>query len=987
MRGLLPVNQLIQLSKSNGMESIALTDVNCLSGFINFVKHCNSMNVKPIAGANLITDNEDVIVLVENQVGYENLCRIISKSYDLQDQRISDIITSHFSGLFILTEQYSILKQLNSVVSNTHLFVELRPGGSESEARKLAKKFKLEVVATGNVYFHNINDYESCLILQAIKKNTKIDNIKKENDRSALNWFRNEESMVRLFPNSLDAINNSFYLANRCKKDWSFVNTIFPGLALKDTYRANDLLKKKVYLGAKKRYSNINHNIKSRIEYEFNLITQKGFATYFLIVADIVSQTKSTIGRGSGAASIISYCLFITQVDPIKYGLKFERFIHPERKKMPDIDIDFPWDERDNILEYVFAKYSKGRTAMVANQVFIRSKSAVREVGKVYGLSSEEIKSLTNRIRWYNKKNDLHQMMITNSNFGKNQLADMITKILKKSQNITGVFRHFSVHPGGVIIVPDEIQKYVPILQTSKGVQIVEWDKDQVEDSGLLKIDLLGNRSLAVVRDTLKQINIDKRHESNFDYHQIQPVNDKKTEALLKKGKTMGVFYIESPSVRQLLAKSKLVDFDHIVIYSSIIRPAANRYINLMLSRIHGEKWSLIHPDLDFLNETYGIMVYEEQVAMAIMKMAGLGYSDTKLLQKAVSRNHPLEISAWKDRFIKKSLSKGYEINIVNTVWNMISSFIGFSFCKPHSASYAMLAMTCAYLKTHFTAKFIASVISNQGGYYSSYAYMSEAKRFGIKILYPDINESYYEWRGHDKMIRMGFMSIKNLRKTAISLILKERKKSYFTSLKDFINRVQINLADAMAITNARCFEKLCPDLHHREIAYLVAGSYTGGDRIPLKREIHLDLYPFTKEEIYQLDLDSFGYPISSHPIARYRKRLNQKIIFAKDIQKYHRKSVYLLGIYIARKESLTNKSEPMEFLTLEDETDTYECILFPDVFKQFSDLVHWESLFIVKGKVDQSFGFYNIIIEKMASIEQWINQLENRKNQIKYVI
>ena len=516
MRGLLPVDQLIQLSKSNGMESLALTDVNCLSGFINFVKHCNSIDVNPIAGANLIKKNEDIVVLVENQIGYENLCRIISKLYDRKDQKISDIIASHFSGLFILTEKYSILKQLNSVVANTHLFVELRPGGSESEARKLAKKLKLEVVATGNVYFHNMKDYESYLILQAINKNTKIDNVKKENDGSALNWFRNEESMARLFPNSLDAINNSFYLANKCKKDWSFVNTIFPGLELKDTYRANDLLKKKIYIGAKKRYSNVNHNIKSRIEYEFNLITQKGFATYFLIVADIVSQTKSTIGRGSGAASIVSYCLFITQVDPVKYGLKFERFIHPERKKMPDIDIDFPWDERDTILEYVFAKYSKGRTAMVANQVFIRSKSAVREVGKVYGLSSEEIKSLTSRIRWYNKKSNLHQMMTTNSNFDKNQLADMISKILKKSRSITGVFRHFSVHPGGVIIVPDEIQKYVPILQTPKGVQIVEWDKDQVEDSGLLKIDLLGNRSLAVVRDTLKQIHIDKRYKSNL---------------------------------------------------------------------------------------------------------------------------------------------------------------------------------------------------------------------------------------------------------------------------------------------------------------------------------------------------------------------------------------------------------------------------------------------------------------------------------------
>jgi len=986
MSGLIPVKKLIQLSKVNGMGSLALTDVNCLSGFINFVKYCNSMEVKPIAGANLIAKDEDIIVLVENQIGYENLCRIISKLHDNANQKVSDMIISYPSGLFILAENYLVLKQLKPVISNTHLFIELRPGGSEFDAKKLSKKLKLEIIATGNVYFHNMSDYESYIMLQAIKKNSTLNKVIKENDRSKLNWFRNEEGMAQLFPNSLDAINNSFYLANKCKRDWSFVNTIFPGLALKDTYKANNLLKIKVYSGAKKRYRNIDYNIKSRIDYELSLITQKGFATYFLIVADIVNQTKATIGRGSGAASIVSYCLFITQVDPIKYGLKFERFIHPEREKMPDIDIDFPWDERDNILEYVFKKYGKKRTAMVANQVFIRSRSAVREVGKVYGLSQEEIKSLTNRIRWYNKKNNLHQIMETNSSLSENELADIIFRILKQSQSITGSFRYFSVHPGGVVIVPDEIRKYVPVLQTPKGVQIVEWEKDQVEDSGLLKIDLLGNRSLSVVRDTLKQINTHKKFTGYFDYHQIQPVNDKKTEALLKKGKTIGVFYIESPSVRQLLAKSKLVDFEHIVIYSSIIRPAANRYINVMLSRIHGEEWNLIHPDLHFLNETYGIMVYEEQVAMTIMKMTGFGYTDTKSLQKAVSKNSASEIDIWKNKFIKKSLAKGYKIKIINSAWGMISSFVGFSFCKPHSASYAMLAFTCAYLKTHFTSEFIASVISNQGGYYSSYAYMSEAKRFGIKILYPDINESYYEWRGNENTIRMGFMSIKNLQKTAINLILKERQKRCFKSLNDFMSRVQIKLADVMAITNARCFDTLCSDLSHREIAYLVASFYTGGDRIPLKRDVHLDFYPLTEEEIYQLDLDSFGYPISSHPIAKYRSRLNRKIIFAKDIQKYDRKSVYLLGIYIARKESLTNKSEPMEFLTLEDETDTYECILFPDVYKQFSDLVHWESLFIVKGKVDQSFGFYNIVIEKMASIEQWINQLENRKNHIKYL-
>ena len=392
-------------------------------------------------------------------------------------------------------------------------------------------------------------------MLQAIKKNSTLNKVIKENDRSKLNWFRNEEGMAQLFPNSLDAINNSFYLANKCKRDWSFVNTIFPGLALKDTYKANNLLKIKVYSGAKKRYRNIDYNIKSRIDYELSLITQKGFATYFLIVADIVNQTKATIGRGSGAASIVSYCLFITQVDPIKYGLKFERFIHPEREKMPDIDIDFPWDERDNILEYVFKKYGKKRTAMVANQVFIRSRSAVREVGKVYGLSQEEIKSLTNRIRWYNKKNNLHQIMETNSSLSENKLADIIFRILKQSQSITGSFRYFSVHPGGVVIVPDEIRKYVPVLQTPKGVQIVEWEKDQVEDSGLLKIDLLGNRSLSVVRDTLKQINTYKKFTGYFDYHQIQPVNDKKTEALLKKGKTIGA------TIERLVGRVALILF------------------------------------------------------------------------------------------------------------------------------------------------------------------------------------------------------------------------------------------------------------------------------------------------------------------------------------------------------------------------------------------------------------------------------------------
>ena len=985
MKGLLSLPDLMDFAKSYDMDTLALTDVNGLFGFIRFVQHCHEAGIKAIAGVNLITSKDEVILLVENQYGYENLCRIISSIHDNSDQEISDILKKHSSGLFMLAYNRSTLKKLHPLIPNTHLFVELRPGVSELEAEKLSKELQLEIVATGDVYFKSRADHRSHKLLRAIKNNTTMENWDRMDYKSDQSWFRSEKEIVELFPNSLVAINNSRYLADRCKTDWSFVNTIFPGLSLSNTYHANRKLKKKVYIGAKIRYGVINDLIQSRIEYELDLITQKGFAPYFLVVEDIITQTRSTIGRGSAAASIVSYCLFITQVDPIKYNLKFERFIHPEREDMPDIDIDFPWDERDNILDYVFTKYGKERTAMVASQVFLQSRSAIREVGKVFGLSNEEIKTITKRIGWYHPSKDFESQVQTDPRFTDVDLNETWIEVLRESKKIIGVLHHISVHPGGIIIVPDEIRKYVPVLMAPKGVQIVEWEKDQVEDSGLLKIDLLGNRSLGVVRDSIRYINLNYgeniAQSKYLNYHQIQPLDDPKTEKLMKAGKTMGVFYIESPATRQLLAKAQRVDFEHVVIYSSIIRPAANQYTNVMLSRIHGEKWNPIHKDLHFLNESYGIMVYEEQVSMVVMVMAGLGYAEAESLRKTMSRNSIQNLVLyWKKKFSLGALQRGYSSSLINSVWDMIKSFVGYSFCKPHSASYAMLSFTCAYLKAHFPAEFLASVISNQGGFYSSYAYMSEARRFGIEIICPDINHSYFEWRGLKNKIQMGFMSIKGLQKKTIELILDERKAGYFDSLDDFLVRVDLNLADAMALTNASCFRLIASELSHQEIAYKVAGFYLqNGLRKPLNSSPMKS--QLTMDEKYKLELDIFGYPVSIHPIAKYRPELSQRIRYARDIPNYFGQSIYLLGIYIARKESITHESELMQFLTLEDETGLYECILFPEVFKKFGDLLYWETLFIIRGTVEKSFGVYNIVIEKIASLQQWVHRLNQSKS------
>ena len=990
MRGLLSLTDMIKIARSYSMNTLALTDVNGIWGFIRFVQHCNNSEIRPIAGVNLMTDTQEVVILVENQYGYENLCRIISEVHDDQTKLISDILKNYSSGLFVLSHDVSTLKALKCFIPDTHLFIELRPGMEESAIQKLAKDLKLETVATGDVYFNKQSDHISHMILCAIDHNTTLEKLDLLKCKSDQHWFRNEEEMVKIFPNSLDALNNSQYLADRCKTDWSFINTIFPGLSLKDTYHSNRQLKNKVFQGAKKRYGNIDEQVRSRIKYELNIITQKGFAPYFLIVQDIVTQTRATIGRGSAAASIVSYCLFITQVDPLKYTLQFERFIHPERKDMPDIDVDFPWDERDHILDYVFKKYGKDRTAMVSSQVFLKPRSAIREVGKVYGLSNEDIKSITKRIGWYASRKDLENWISNDPRFDNVNLDDTILKVLKESEKIVGVFRHPSVHPGGVVIVPDEIRRYIPVLQAPKGVQIVEWEKDQVEDSGLLKIDLLGNRSLSVVRDTIRYINLnygDGTSQNKYlDYHQIHPVGDNKTEKIMKAGRTMGVFYIESPATRQLLAKAGVVDFEHVVIYSSIIRPAANRYTNLMLSRIHGEKWDIIHPDMDFLKESYGIMVYEEQVSMAAMTMAGLGYAEAESLRKTMSRDSMQHlVPSWKQKFMDGAQRRGYSSNMINDIWDMIVSFVGYSFCKPHSASYAMLSFTCAYLKAHFPAEFLAAVISNQGGYYSSYAYMSEARRFGINILHPDINASGYHWYGKNTEIRVGLMSIKRLRQKAIDLILDERKAGKFDCLDDFLFRVDLDLADAMSLTNAGCFRSIAPDLSHQDIAYKVAGFYLQNSpqnsfgSIPI--EDHL-----TQDDTYRLELDTFGFPISIHPLERYRPMLSNRIIYAKDIPRFFGRSIYLIGIYITRKESMTHRAEPMEFLTLEDETDIYECVLFPNIFKEFGDLLHWETLFIIRGTVEESFGVYSVTIEKMGSLQQWLRRLGQGRSWSSYM-
>ncbi len=1039
MRGTAPIEALVKRARSLGMTHLALTEVNGLWGFVRFTRLARQAGLKPICGAHVLLGSpaaagpstQDVVLLVENQAGYANLCRLLSRVHDEPDSDAVALLETCGEGLFVLCPDPALLRRFAGTLPTDHLYGELRPGRDSTTVLAACTELKLAPVATSEVCFLEPEDDELYQLLRAIDRNERLSDLSGGSGQTGLperelkspaHYFADEAEMRRRYPHCPQAVNNTITLARRCQTEWDFSATIFPGAAA--GIDADARLRQQVYARVAQRYPYpLTPEVVARIEKELDLIGRKGFAPYFLVVADIVGQKRLTIGRGSGAASIVSYCLFITQVDPLRHNLTFERFLHEERTDLPDIDVDFAWDERDEVLAYVFKKYGRERVAMVANHVTLQPRAAVREVGKVFGLSNEEILAVTRRIalvfaeaghaNLYGR--DIHPLHLDEVCFPTSKtstvpwpradprgapgrpalnLDDTLRRVLGLALRLVGVFHYPSVHSGGVIVVPDEIRRYVPVLTAPKGVPIVQWEKDQVEDAGLVKIDLLGNRSLAVVRDTLHHINLYREPKDHLSYHHIQPVGDAGTAALMREGRTMGVFYIESPATRQLLARAGQVDFEHVVIYSSIIRPAANRFINLLIERIHGAHWEPLHPDLDFLNESYGIMVYEEQVFLAAVALAGFTYSEADTLRKIGTKKslRPM-IPDLKDKFISQAISRGYSEEMVHQVWDMIESFKGYSFCKPHSASYAMLSFTCAWLKAHHPAEFLAAVISNRGGYYSPYAYMSEARRLGVTILPPHVNRSLREWKGHNDKIRVGFMEIRSLQTASIEAVLNERKRGDFTSLADFLDRCDIPFADSRALIRAGCFDKLEPGLSRPDLLLRLmehqapanactqvssgvlagmesqlgsqTGSTGGGDGH------HAVMRPFTPRQLFDMEVESFGYPVSQHPLEPFQETLKGRVTSARDIPHRVGHTVTLAGACLTTKTVKTRAGEPMEFLTFEDQTDLFECVLFPTKYKLFNDLVRWERLFLIRGKVEEAWGVYTVTIERLASLRR----------------
>ncbi|MBS0171157.1 MAG: DNA polymerase III subunit alpha, partial [Nitrospira sp.] len=970
---------LCRSAKRQGLGALAVTDTNGLYGAIRFIEEARHEGLRPILGAELTTEAHRALLWAKTPGGYANLCRLLSERHCEPSFAFIEAVARYRDGLIIATDDHTALEAWTAD-DPQDLYVELTPGPAMQKTLEMSRRMGVPSVATNRVYFAQADGFATHRLLRAIALNTTLSRLPEEACCGPGQWLISPARMVAELPHVPEALDNSLRIAEACYSDWHFGDTIFPAFREFSDNNAFLTLKDETYAGAQERYGLLSGEVRERIEKELAVIRAKRFAHYFLIVKEILTQEPLTCGRGSVAASIVSYCLKITHVDPLKHHLFFERFLNPGRKDPPDIDIDFPWDKRDGVLNWVFQQYGKRQAAMVANQNSLGFRAAIRETAKVYGMPADEIGVISARVtrqqailtfsqpptpeQWLNR---LSQTL---------RLKAPWPEILGQALRAQNHFRHLSMHCGGVVIVPDEIRRYVPVEFTAKGLPVIQWEKDQAEEAGLVKIDLLGNRSLAVIRDALEAIG---RHTGRrIEYAGWDPLQDETTKALIRRGDTIGCFYIESPATRLLLKKLwngmppdrlAVADvFDYLVMVSSLVRPAAITFVHDFVRRAHGHPYEPLHPLMDnILQDTHGIMTYQEDVTKVAMALADFSLEDADQLRKVISKKHKArQLRDYHHQFCRGAAKNGASPDTIDNIWRMIMSFAGYSFCKPHSASYAQVSFKSAYLRAHYPAEFIASVISNQGGFYSTFAYVSEARRMGLAILPPDVNVSDWAYRGEGDRLRIGLMQVKTLQKDLGERIVKQRAEAgHYRSFEDFRRRVNPHPTQARALIRAGCCDSLAGELTRPALLWrLYAEEQRHAGPLPIPED-YTDAHKLAHE------IESLGFLASRHPLTLYRHSIERlRPVPAARMHRHVGQRITMVGWLVTEKSVETKRGQAMEFITLEDTTALYDATLFPNVYRRCHQLLAANRAYIVSGLVEEAFGVATLTVSELQVLD-----------------
>jgi DNA polymerase-3 subunit alpha/error-prone DNA polymerase len=972
--------KLIEKAKALGTDTICIADRDNLYGLPVIFEKAKEAGLRSIIGVCLTAPHErredgaggnangDIYCFVQNRAGYSRLCEILtSRNWDTKNYNPLILLRENSAGLILASADAGLLRELAGKVPRLYAALSYDSIGALGPSRQLA----IPTAFLDTSLFLEKSDYQTHRVLRAIGLGKTVGNLEPgdavEKDSHILQTKDELERRLESWPESL---RGTEAIAADCTYNELFSGFIFPGYDAAGMFAPSDELRRRVFAGAADRYGELGDAEIERIEYELGIIESKGFAPYFLVMDDIVKMSPRTCGRGSGAASLVAYSLGITNVDPIKYHLYFERFLNPARTDPPDVDVDFAWDERDDLIKSVIERFGSDRCARVANHNMFRRQSAFRETAKAYGFGDAEISRIEKQLFHFANKSGV---------------ADTLwAEILAIAGKVEGLPRGLSMHCGGLVISPEKISGYAPIEKSLEAYPLLPWEKDGTEAAGFVKIDLLGNRSLAVIRDAIANTS-EELGESKEEIEEKtrRAADDKKVIEALARGDSIGVFYIESPAMRQLQKKTGAGDFEHIVIHSSIIRPAANKFINEYVRRLKGGDWKPLHPRLAYiLDETYGILCYQEDVSKTAVALAGFSEAEADTLRKVIAKKAGQKLSAYEKQFFEGCRKNDIEGETIRAIWDMMLSFDGYSFCKPHSASYAMVSFQSAYLRVYHPAAFMAAVLSNQGGYYRPHAYIAECRRMGLLVQGPDINKSRWRYYGQGRFVVVGLMAIKGISKTAAENILEERKRSGdFTSLHDFIRRVKLGRDDVIALCPAGVFDDIAGGLSRalqaRELLKANAGAakkdqdelfaaeplpgYEGAAVLAPAKEVRR-----TVDELWE-EYHALGFLRNVHPLALWKDFvLAAKRIKALHIGEYIGRYVCLVGWPITQKEVWTKDGLTKSLLTFEDETALYETVIFPKVYDKYSRLLFDQRPLLVYGVAAEDWGAVSLEVRKV---------------------
>ena len=1062
--GFSPIIKLLEYAKELNMKSLAITDHGSMFGIVQFYKEAKKRNINPIIGCEIYTVNgsyleksidtkryNHLILLAENNIGYRNLMKIVSLGYTegfyYKPRVDKNILRKYSEGIIALSaclkgevsenliyDDYDKAKEtaleLESIFGKGNFFLELQYHGIEQDEiilnkmPLLSKETGIPMVVTNDIHYVKKNDWKIHDILLCIQLGKTI----QEKNEGGMHYapgefyLRSSDEMYKLFKGYEEALENTNKIADRCHVELDFNNLHLPYFEIPEGYTNKLYLRDLSTKGLYKRYKNVDNIILERLDFELNTIEKMGFVDYFLIVWDFIRFAKSKNipvgpGRGSAAGSIVSYALGITDIDPIKYNLLFERFLNPERVSMPDIDIDFCYERREEVIDYVVEKYGEDKVAQIVTFGTMAARGAIRDVGRVLNMEYKLVDEVAKKVPMI-LGITIDKALEISPEFEKIYNSDeKIKNLIDIANAVEGMPRHTSTHAAGVVISKNPIVEYVPLARNKEAI-ITQFNMIELEELGLLKMDFLGLRTLTVIEDAIDLVN--KNSVNKISIEDIDE-NDSDVLSIFTVAETLGIFQFESPGMRAFLRELKPTKFDDLIAANSLFRPGPMNEIPKYINNKNSiEEIEYLHPLLEpILKLTYGIIVYQEQVMEIVQKLAGYSLGAADNLRRAMGKKKMDVMEAERKKFIygerdiegntiiKGAVSNGVSEQVGNKIYDLMIDFAKYAFNKSHSAAYSLVAMRTAWLKYYYPVEFMAALLSSVMNNTSQVAlYIQECKRLKIDILQPDVNFSMKKFNVEKDKIRFGLLAIKNVGESLIDTILKSREEDgTFKSFREFIERIidfnplVINKRSIECLIKAGAFSSMGVTRAGLMVEYLlvidsvqssqkknIPGQASFFDIFENNTEevadYNLYLEEYEKKDLLKLEKEVLGIYLTDHPMKPYEDIINKysdfnTLEFKSDPsiveEKWDNKFVTVVGIVDSINKKFTKNNKIMEFVKLEDLYGSIELTVFPNFYDKFKDLIEEDKILIVKGTLNISErNGANIIVSNIQDIDEF---------------